>query len=211
MLRLEPGQTFSHYRILEQLGQGGQATAYKAEDVRLRRLVVIKTLLPELAATETARRRFQREARLASALDHPNICAIYDVGETEGLCYIVMPFIAGRTLKQVIQQNSGSSQPLPLASTLSIAIQIADALTAAHARGIVHRDIKPSNIIVNDQGQVKVLDFGLAKMIAGDELSMDSLNDKSMTEIGVPYGTMGYVHPNRRRANAWIIGQTFLV
>jgi eukaryotic-like serine/threonine-protein kinase len=192
MLRLEPGKIFAHYRILEQLGQGGQATAYKAEDIRLRRLVVIKTLLPELAATETARRRFEREARLASALDHPNICAIYDIGETEGLCYIVMPFIAGRTLKQVI-----GGQPLQLAAALSIAAQIADALTVAHTRGIVHRDIKPSNIIVNDQGQVKVLDFGLAKMIANDELSNDSLSDKSMTEIGVPYGTMGYGSPEQ--------------
>ena len=196
MLRLEPGQIFSHYRILEQLGQGGQATAYKAEDMRLQRLVVIKTLLPELAATDTARRRFEREARLASALDHPNICAIYDIGETEGLCYIVMPYIAGPTLKQVIQQNSGA-KPLAVNSALSIALQIADALSAAHARGIVHRDIKPSNIIVNEQGQVKVLDFGLAKMIDGDGLANNSLHDKSMTEIGVPYGTMGYGSPEQ--------------
>lgn len=192
MLRLEPGQTFSHYRILEQLGQGGQATAYKAEDVRLQRLVVIKTLLPELAATETARRRFEREARLASALDHPNICAIYDIGETEGLCYIVMPFIAGPTLKQVI-----NNRPLAVNAALSIAIQIADALSAAHARGIVHRDIKPSNIIVNEQGQVKVLDFGLAKMIDGNDHHNNLLHDKSMTEIGVPYGTMGYGSPEQ--------------
>ena len=192
MLRLEPGQTFSHYRILEQLGQGGQATAYKAEDLRLQRLVVIKTLLPELAATDSARRRFEREARLASALDHPNICAIYDIGETEGLCYIVMPFIAGPTLKQVI-----NNRPLAVNVALSIAIQIADALSAAHARGIVHRDIKPSNIIVNEQGQVKVLDFGLAKMIDGDDHNNNLLHDKSMTEIGVPYGTMGYGSPEQ--------------
>jgi eukaryotic-like serine/threonine-protein kinase len=192
MLRLEPGQIFSHYRILEQLGQGGQATAYKAEDIRLQRLVVIKTLLPELAATESARRRFEREARLASALDHPNICAIFDIGETEGLYYIVMPFIAGPTLKQVINNH-----PLAVNAALSIAIQIADALSAAHARGIVHRDIKPSNIIVNEQGQVKVLDFGLAKMIEGDDASNSLLHDKSMTEIGVPYGTMGYGSPEQ--------------
>ncbi len=192
MLRLEPGQIFSHYRIIEQLGQGGQATAYKAEDIRLQRLVVIKTLLPELAATEVARRRFEREARLASALDHPNICAIYDIGESDGLCYIVMPFIAGRTLKQVI-----NDQPLALASTLSIAVQIADALSAAHARGIIHRDIKPSNIIVNEQGQVKVLDFGLAKLITSEEKITGALSDKSMTEIGVPYGTMGYGSPEQ--------------
>jgi serine/threonine-protein kinase len=192
MLRLQPGQIFSHYRIIEVLGQGGQATAYKAEDVRLHRLVVIKTLLPELAATETARRRFQREARLASALDHPNICAIYDIGENDGLVYMVMPFIAGQTLKQVI-----GGQPLKLLSALSIAIQVADALATAHARGIVHRDIKPSNIIVNEQGQVKVLDFGLAKLIANEESGHNSLSEKSMTEIGVPYGTMGYGSPEQ--------------
>lgn len=189
MTPLAPGKTLSHYRIIEQLGQGGQATAYKAEDTRLNRLVVLKTLLPELAASQTARRRFEREAKLASVLDHPNICAIFDIGESDGWFYIVMPFIPGRTLKQVV-----AGQPLELRSALSIAIQIADALVAAHARGIVHRDIKPSNIIVNDQGQVKVLDFGLAKMLGGDELYDP---DKSMTELGVPYGTMGYGSPEQ--------------
>lgn len=189
MTPLAPGTTLSYYRIIEQLGQGGQATAYKAEDTRLNRLVVLKTLLPELAASPTARRRFEREAKLASVLDHPNICAIFDIGESDGWFYIVMPFIPGRTLKQVV-----NGQPLELRSALSIAIQIADALVAAHARGIVHRDIKPSNIIVNDQGQVKVLDFGLAKMLGGDELYDP---DKSMTELGVPYGTMGYGSPEQ--------------
>lgn len=189
MTPLVPGKTISHYRIIEQLGQGGQATAYKAEDTRLNRLVVVKTLLPELAASETARRRFEREARLASVLDHPNICAIFDIGESDGWFYIVMPFIAGRTLKQVV-----AGQPLEILSALSIAIQVADALTAAHTRGIVHRDIKPSNIIVNDQGQVKVLDFGLAKMLGADE-KQDI--DKSMTELGIPYGTMGYGSPEQ--------------
>ncbi len=189
MTPLAPGKTLSHYRIIEQLGQGGQATAYKAEDTRLNRQVVLKTLLPELAASQTARRRFEREAKLASVLDHPNICAIFDIGESEGWFYIVMPFIPGRTLKQVV-----AGQPLELRSALSIAIQIADALVAAHARGIVHRDIKPSNIIVNDQGQVKVLDFGLAKMLGADDVYDP---DKSMTELGVPYGTMGYGSPEQ--------------
>src|SRR5258706_8980989 len=189
MTPLAADKTISHYRSIEQLGQGGHATAYKAEDTRLNRLVVVKTLLPELAASETARRRFEREARLASVLDHPNICAIFDIGESDGWFYIVMPFIAGRTLKQVV-----AGQPLEILSALSIAIQVADALTAAHTRGIVHRDIKPSNIIVNDQGQVKVLDFGLAKMLGADE-KQDI--DKSMTELGVPYGTMGYGSPEQ--------------
>src|SRR5262245_27906277 len=137
MTPLKPGTTLSHYRIIEQLGQGGQATAYKAEDTRLDRAVVIKTLLPELASSQSARRRFEREARLASSLDHPNICAIYDIGEADGVCYIVMPYLHGRTLKQVV-----AGQGLETSSAISIAIQIADALAAAHARGIVHRDIK---------------------------------------------------------------------
>lgn len=188
---LAPGTRLSHYRIIEQLGQGGQATAYKAEDTRLNRMVVLKTLLPEQASSENARRRFEREARLASALDHPNICAIFDIGEKNGLYYIVMPFIEGRTLKEVINR-----QPLELRSALSIAIQVADAISSAHARGIVHRDIKPTNIIVSDQGQIKVLDFGLAKMLENENEEASNL-DKSMTEIGVPYGTLGYGSPEQ--------------
>ena len=191
MAPLAPGTKLSHYRIIEQLGQGGQATAYKAEDTRLNRWVVLKTLLPEQATTESARRRFEREARLASALDHPNICAIYDIGESNGLYFIVMPFIEGKTLKEVINK-----QALELLSALSIAIQVADAIAAAHARGIVHRDIKPTNVIVNDQGQVKVLDFGLAKMLENENETTPNL-DKSMTEIGVPYGTLGYGSPEQ--------------
>jgi serine/threonine-protein kinase len=191
MTPLAPGATFSHYRIIEQLGQGGQAIAYKAVDTRLDRSVVIKILLPELASSENARRRFEREAKLASALDHPNICAIYDIDESDGLFYIVMPYAEGRTLKHVI-----SGRPMEILSALSIGVQIADAITTAHARGIVHRDIKPNNIVVNDQGKVKVLDFGLAKMLATDqEAGADP--DKSMTEIGLPYGTAGYGSPEQ--------------
>ncbi len=197
MAPLAPGTKLSHYRIIDQLGQGGQATAYKAEDTRLNRLVVLKTLLPDQANSENARRRFEREARLASALDHPNICAIFDVGESNGLYFIVMPFIEGRTLKEIINR-----QALELRSALSIAIQVADAIAAAHARGIIHRDIKPTNIIVSDQGQVKVLDFGLAKMLEvedaeGGEGKSASNLDRSMTEIGVPYGTLGYGSPEQ--------------
>ncbi len=194
MTRLAPGTTFSHYRIIEQLGEGGQATAYKAEDIRLNRLVVLKTLLPELAATETARRRFEREARLCSALDHPNIATIYDIGEKDGVYFIVMQFVEGRTLKELL-----SGQPLEPLSALSIAIQIADALVVAHARGIAHRDIKPTNVVVNDHGQTMVLDFGLAKLLSPDQTVNDRspLADKSMTEMGVPYGTMGYGSPEQ--------------
>ncbi|MGH9939660.1 MAG: serine/threonine protein kinase, partial [Blastocatellia bacterium] len=191
MTPLAPGATFSHYRIIERLGQGGQATAYKAIDTRLDRSVVIKILLPELASSENARRRFEREAKLASALDHPNICAIYDIGESDGLFYIVMPYAEGRTLKQII-----SRRPMEILSALSIAVQVADAIASAHARGIVHRDIKPNNIVVNDQGQVKVLDFGLAKMLSANQEAVADI-DRSMTEIGVPYGTVGYGSPEQ--------------
>ena len=191
MTPLAPGTTISHYEIIEQLGEGGQATAYKARDRRLNRVVVLKTLRPEQAGSEDARRRFEREARLASALDHPNICAIFDVGESGGLYYIVMPFIEGRTLKEVINRH-----PLELPGALSIAIQVADAIACAHARGIVHRDLKPTNIVVSSEGQIKVLDFGLAKMLENEEDETPNL-DRSITDLGVPYGTLGYGSPEQ--------------
>lgn len=190
MAQLEPGGVFAHYRIVERLGQGGQADAYKAEDLRLHRPVVIKMLRADLD-TGAARRRFDREARLCSALDHPNIAAVHDVGEVDGVPYIVMQYVEGQTLKQLV-----AGRPLDALSTLSIAIQIADALAAAHARGIVHRDVKPSNVVVTPSGQVKVLDFGLAKMLADDvERSRDA--DEPVTEIGVPYGSLGYGSPEQ--------------
>src|SRR4030095_6467239 len=132
MAHLEPGTTLSHYRILGPLGQGGQATAYKAEDLRLRRPVVIKVLRPELAGTDAARKRFDREALLCSALEHPNVCAIYDIGETDGLLYIVMQYLEGRTVRELM-----NGRPLDVRSALSIAVQVADALAVAHAHGIV--------------------------------------------------------------------------
>ena len=191
MVSLAPGTTLQHYRILEQLGQGGQATAYRAEDTRLHRQVVLKTLHPEQATSERARRRFEQEARLASSLDHPNICAIYDVGESSGIYYIVMPFIEGRTLKEVIHRR-----PLELPGALSIAIQLADAIASAHGRGIVHRDIKPTNVMVTERGQVKVLDFGLAKMLEAEgEGAIQA--DASLTEVGAPFGTIGYGSPEQ--------------
>jgi eukaryotic-like serine/threonine-protein kinase len=195
MVSLEPGKTVSHYRILETLGQGGQATAYKAEDLRLSRPVVIKALRPELARSDAARRRFEREACLCSALDNPNIQAVYDVGEEDGLYYIVMQFVEGPTLRQLMQ-----GRPLELLPALSIAIQIADALAVAHAQGIVHRDLKPANIIVTSGGQAKVLDFGLAKWqaLVGDAGHSPSARfDDPVTEIGVPYGSMGYGSPEQ--------------
>ena len=196
MVPLEPGRTLSHYRIVGKLGQGGQATAFRAEDLRLNRPVVVKALRPELAESEAARRRFEREACLCSALEHPNICSIYDMGEEDGLAYIVMQLVEGQTLKEL-----GGGRPLEAATALSIAVQIADALAVAHASGIVHRDIKPSNVMVTPAGQAKVLDFGLAKMLAGAPETLAPGSDP-MTEIGVPYGSIGYGSPEQAAGEA---------
>jgi TolB-like protein/tetratricopeptide (TPR) repeat protein/tRNA A-37 threonylcarbamoyl transferase component Bud32 len=190
MAALEPGTTVAHYKIIDKLGQGGQATAYRAEDLRLNRTVVMKVLRPELAANEAARRRFDREALLCSALDNPNISAIYDTGEADGHCYIVMQYVEGTTLKELI-----GGRPLDTPAALSIAIQIADALAVAHASGIVHRDIKPSNVIVTSAGQAKVLDFGLAKLVTGQRPDLEA--DDSLTDVGVPYGSLGYGSPEQ--------------
>ena len=201
MTSLGPGSTFSHYRIVDTLGQGGQATAFKAEDQRLNRTVVIKTLKPDLASSATARARFEREAQLCSALDNPHIQGVYDVGETDGLYYIVLQYVEGPTLKQFMD-----GRPLETLSALSIAIQIADALAVAHASGIAHRDLKPANIIVGPGGQAKILDFGLAKMLVPDAAESGgtppSRTDDPLTEVGVPYGSMGYSSPEQASGQA---------
>jgi eukaryotic-like serine/threonine-protein kinase len=199
MTTLEPGRTLSHYRIQGKLGQGGQATAYRAEDLRLNRPVVIKALRPELAESETARRRFEREACLCSALEHPNVCAIYDIGDQDGLAYIVMQLVEGKNLKELMD-----GRPLETLSALSIAVQVADALAVAHAAGIVHRDVKPTNIMVTPSGQAKVLDFGLAKMLAGPgpEAPAAPESGDPMTEVGVPYGSIGYGSPEQAAGDA---------
>lgn len=192
MEELGPGATLGHYRLLEKLGQGGQATAFKAEDLRLGRPVVIKALRPELAVTEAARKRFEREACLCSALEHPNISALYDIGEDGGVRYLVMQYAEGATLERFI-----AGRPLGMQNALSLAIQIADALAVAHAHDIVHRDVKPSNVIVTPDGQAKVLDFGLAKMIGGESPPGVASGDPSDTQVGVPYGTLGYGSPEQ--------------
>ncbi|MDQ3745873.1 MAG: serine/threonine protein kinase, partial [Acidobacteriota bacterium] len=185
------GKTLLNYRITEKLGAGGQGTVYKAVDERLGRTVVIKVLSPELTAREVNLKRFEREAQLASSLDHPNICTIYGLHETDdGLHFIAMQFIEGKNVRQLV-----GGRPLSLESALSIAYQVSDALTAAHSKGIIHRDIKAGNVMVTDAGLVKVLDFGLAKLL--DEGEGKKGGDVHLTELGVPYGTATYAAPEQ--------------
>src|SRR5918999_5982009 len=182
------GTTLGNYKILEKLGAGGQGTVYKAIDSKLGRTVVIKVLPEELVAKEANRKRFEREARLASSLDHPNICTIFDLNVIDGLHFIAMQYVDGRNVRQLV-----NGRPLSLESALSIAYQVADALTAAHSKGIIHRDIKAGNVMVTASGLAKVLDFGLAKLLDENKKG----GDVHLTELGVPYGTATYAAPEQ--------------
>lgn len=190
------GSTLGNYKILEKLGEGGQGTVYKAVDSKLGRTVVIKVLPAELTAKEANLKRFEREARLASALDHPNICTIFDLNEINGIHFIVMQYIEGRNVRQLV-----NGRPLSLESALSITLQSADALAAAHSRGIIHRDIKAGNVMVTPAGQVKVLDFGLAKLLDEEAARTSGIHHTEITEVGVPYGTATYAAPEQARGD----------
>src|SRR3989454_6845068 len=188
------GAKLGNYQILEKIGAGGQGTVYKATDTKLGRTVVIKVLPPELTVKEANLKRFEREARLASALDHPNICTIFDLNEIEGVNFIAMQFVEGKNVRELV-----NGRPLDLSSALSITVQVADALAAAHARGIIHRDIKAGNVMVTPHGQVKILDFGLAKLLDGE--ARGGIHHTDLTEVGIPYGTATYAAPEQARGD----------